>query len=100
MGDVGAFAVLVLICAVVGLLAVLSNRLSERIHVPAPALFLVAARCEHFAGSLAIRREVRCRWGSATNRSCQLEPEYVRARLVSPARSFQPRVAPTGEISS
>ena len=34
---------LVLISAVVGLLAVLSNRLSERIHVPAPALFLVAA---------------------------------------------------------
>ena len=43
MGDVGAFAVLVLICAVVGLLAVLSNRLSERIHVPGPALFLGAA---------------------------------------------------------
>jgi len=43
VGDSGAFAVLVLITAVVGLLAVLSNRLSERIHVPAPALFLVAA---------------------------------------------------------
>jgi len=43
VGDSGAFAVLVLISAVVGLLAVLSNRLSERIHVPAPALFLVAA---------------------------------------------------------
>src|SRR5664279_3083782 len=43
VGDVGAFAVLVLISAVLGLLAVLSNRLSERIHVPGPALFLVAA---------------------------------------------------------
>ncbi|HEY5116286.1 MAG TPA: hypothetical protein VIJ00_12245, partial [Nakamurella sp.] len=43
MGDAGAFAVVVLIGAVVGLLAVLSNRLSERIHVPGPALFLVAA---------------------------------------------------------
>src|SRR5664279_5389407 len=43
VADTGAFAVVVLIGAVVGLLAVLSNRLSERIHVPAPALFLVAA---------------------------------------------------------
>src|SRR5664279_1663656 len=43
VADTGAFAVVVLIGAVVGLLAVLSNRMSERIHVPAPALFLVAA---------------------------------------------------------
>ena len=43
MGDTAAFAVLVLITAVVGLLAVLSNRFSERVHIPAPALFLAAA---------------------------------------------------------
>jgi potassium/hydrogen antiporter len=43
VGDTEAFAVVVLIGAVVGLLAVLSNRLSERIHVPGPALFLGAA---------------------------------------------------------
>ena len=43
MGDTEAFAVLVLITAVVGLLAVLSNRFSERVHIPAPAVFLAAA---------------------------------------------------------
>jgi cell volume regulation protein A len=37
------FAVLVLLVAVVGLLAVLSNRLTERIKVPAPLLVLAAA---------------------------------------------------------
>ena len=42
MGDTEAFAVLVLMTAVVGLLAVLSNRFSERVHIPAPALFLAA----------------------------------------------------------
>jgi len=43
VGDTEAFAVLVLITAVVGLLAVLSNRFSERVHIPAPAVFLAAA---------------------------------------------------------
>jgi cell volume regulation protein A len=41
--DTKQFAVLTLLVAVAGLLAVLSNRLSERIRVPAPALFLAAA---------------------------------------------------------
>ncbi len=43
MTDVNTFAALVLVVAAVGLLAVLSNRLSERVHLPAPALFLAAA---------------------------------------------------------
>ncbi len=43
MSDTSDFAVLVLLVAVVGLLAVLSNRLTERIKVPAPLLVLVAA---------------------------------------------------------
>jgi potassium/hydrogen antiporter len=37
------FAIVVLVVAAVLLVAVLSNRLSEWIHVPAPALFLIAA---------------------------------------------------------
>ncbi len=43
MDDVKSFAILVLVIAAVGLLAVLSNRLSERVHLPAPALFLGVA---------------------------------------------------------
>jgi len=43
MSDTLPFAALVLVVAVVGLLAVLSNRLTERIKVPAPLLVLVAA---------------------------------------------------------
>src|SRR3954447_94625 len=43
MSDSYYFAALVLLIATVGLLAVLSNRLTERIHVPAPLLVLVAA---------------------------------------------------------
>lgn len=43
MNDVKGFAILVLVMAVVGLLAVMSNRLSERVHLPAPALFLAGA---------------------------------------------------------
>ena len=43
MGDTFTFAVVILITAVIGLLAVLSNRLADRIHLPAPALFLVGA---------------------------------------------------------
>ncbi|MET3808267.1 cell volume regulation protein A [Nakamurella sp. UYEF19] len=43
MTDVKSFAILVLVVAAIGLLAVLSNRLSERVHLPAPALFLAVA---------------------------------------------------------
>ncbi len=43
MSDTIPFAQLVLLVAVVGSLAVLSNRLSERIKVPTPVLFLAAA---------------------------------------------------------
>lgn len=43
MTDVKSFAILILVVAAVGLLAVLSNRLSERVHLPAPALFLAVA---------------------------------------------------------
>ena len=43
MTDVVPFALLVGVVSVAGLLAVWSNRLSERIRVPAPAIFLVAA---------------------------------------------------------
>lgn len=43
MSDTFSFAKLVLLIAVVGLLALLSNRLTERIRVPAPLLVLVAS---------------------------------------------------------
>lgn len=43
MHDTEPFAVLVLLTAAAGLVAVLSNRLTERVKVPAPALLLVAA---------------------------------------------------------
>ncbi len=43
MSDVEPFGLVILLTAVALLIAVLSNRLSERIHVPAPALFLVVA---------------------------------------------------------
>jgi cell volume regulation protein A len=43
MTDVAPFGIVILLIAVALLVAVLSNRLSERIHVPAPALFLVVA---------------------------------------------------------
>src|SRR3954451_1555932 len=43
MSDAQPFADVVLVGAVVGLLAVLSNRLTERIRVPAPLLVLVGA---------------------------------------------------------
>jgi potassium/hydrogen antiporter len=41
--DTQSFATLVLVIGMVGLLAVLSNRLSERIQIPTPALFLAGA---------------------------------------------------------
>jgi cell volume regulation protein A len=43
MTDVEPFAMLILAVAGVGLLAVLSNRLTERVRVPAPLLFLVGS---------------------------------------------------------
>jgi len=43
MSDVRPFGLLILAVAVVGLLAVLSNRISERVKVPAPMFFLAAA---------------------------------------------------------
>lgn len=41
--DVNGFGVIIAVLSVAGLLAVYSNRVSERIRIPAPALFLVAA---------------------------------------------------------
>jgi hypothetical protein len=43
MSDVEHFALIVPITAVAVVAAVLCNRISERIRVPAPAIFLVAA---------------------------------------------------------
>ena len=43
MSDVEHFALIVLITAAAVVAAVLSNRISERLRVPAPAIFLVAA---------------------------------------------------------
>ena len=43
MGDVQPFGLLILIVSAVGLLAVLSNRVSERLQLPTPALFLAGA---------------------------------------------------------
>ncbi len=43
MNDVEPFGLVVLIVATAGVLAVLSNRVSERVQVPAPAIFLVCA---------------------------------------------------------
>ena len=43
MGDVESFALVILIVAFVGLVAVLSSRASERLRVPAPAFFLIGA---------------------------------------------------------
>lgn len=43
MNDVETFGLVVLVTSIAGLLAVLSNRLSERIRIPAPAMFLFCA---------------------------------------------------------
>jgi potassium/hydrogen antiporter len=43
MTDVEPFGLIVLVVAVAGLLAVLSNRISERVQIPAPAIFLLCA---------------------------------------------------------
>lgn len=43
MGGMESFGVAVLVCALAGVGAVLSSRASERLRIPAPALFLIAA---------------------------------------------------------
>jgi cell volume regulation protein A len=43
MGNVGHFGLFVLVIGVAGTAAVLSNRLSARLRIPAPAFFLIAA---------------------------------------------------------
>nr|MBA2322565.1 cation:proton antiporter [Pseudonocardiales bacterium] len=43
MDDVVPFGVVIAVISLAGLLAVLSNRVGERIRVPAPAIFLAAA---------------------------------------------------------
>ncbi len=43
MNDVQTFGLMVAACAGVGLAAIVVNRISERIQIPAPALFLLAA---------------------------------------------------------
>jgi cell volume regulation protein A len=43
MTDIETFGLLVLIAACVGLAGVLSNRVSERLRIPAPAIFLICA---------------------------------------------------------
>jgi cell volume regulation protein A len=49
MDDALPFGLLVLVLATAALVAVLSNRLSERLHIPAPAIFLIcAAVFRHF----------------------------------------------------
>jgi potassium/hydrogen antiporter len=43
VSDVVRFGVIIVVISVAGLLAVWSNRFTERVRVPAPAIFLVAA---------------------------------------------------------
>ena len=43
MSEARHFALIVLLCAAVGLVAVLSNRLTERVRIPVPVLVLVAS---------------------------------------------------------
>jgi cell volume regulation protein A len=43
VNDTQRFALIVLLAAAVGLVAVLSNRLTERVKVPSPAIVLVGA---------------------------------------------------------
>ncbi len=68
MNDVAAFAAVVLLVSVVVSLAVVGNRFAERLRVPAPAIFLVAA---------AIASDLVPAWG-------QLSPETVQ-RIVTVA---------------
>ncbi|MGZ4535647.1 MAG: cation:proton antiporter domain-containing protein [Nocardioidaceae bacterium] len=63
MNDVAPFGVVVLGVAAALLLAIASNRFSERVHVPAPALFLLAAALASdvfpVLGSLPLRTNER-----------------------------------------
>ncbi len=68
MSDVAAFAALVLLVAAVVSLAVVGNRFAERLRVPAPAIFLVAA---------AIASDIVPAWG-------RIPPETVQ-RIVTVA---------------
>lgn len=43
MGAVESYGLAVLVAALVGLAAVLSNRVSERLRIPTPAFFLLGA---------------------------------------------------------
>ena len=43
MGSMGQFGLTILVAALVGILAVLSSRVSERLRIPAPAFFLIGA---------------------------------------------------------
>ena len=43
MGGAGSFGLAVLLVALIGIAAVLSSRLSERLRIPAPAFFLIGA---------------------------------------------------------
>ena len=56
--DVTGFGVVIVVTCVAGLFAVWSNRVSERIRIPAPAMFLVAVLCV-LAGQLAGNRRKR-----------------------------------------
>ena len=65
MTDAEPFALLVLLTAAVGLVAVLSNRLTERVKLPSPALVLVGAAIAvkvipalHAPPELAVQRVV------------------------------------------
>lgn len=58
MSDTLVFAVIVLVAGGVGLLAVQSNRLSDRVQIPAPALFLIgAALFVHLVPALSVPAE-------------------------------------------
>ncbi len=58
MKDVEPFGLIVLLVSSAGLLAVLSNRISERVQIPAPAIFLLcAAVASHLAPALGDMQE-------------------------------------------
>ena len=62
MTDVEPFGRVILLIAVIGTLAVLSNRFSERLRVPAPAIFLLCAAVASDSGP------GWARWGSRRSR--------------------------------
>jgi potassium/hydrogen antiporter len=59
--DAGPFALVVLLAAAVGLVVVLSNRLTERVKIPSPALVLAGA-------AVAVKVVRRC----TSRRTCWL----------------------------